>query len=90
MKLDRTEVKRGEHLDFVADCRQTVEFDSFHWAPVIKMVSGSGKPPADEAREWNARSDFSGPQTPLTKRPLTAWEKYAQVLLQANELMFVD
>jgi hypothetical protein len=90
VKLDRVEVKRGDHLDFVADCRQTVEFDSFHWSPVIKVVSGSGKPPTDEPREWNAKSDFSGPQKPSEKRPLTVWEKYAQVLLLANELMFVD
>ena len=89
VKLDRVEVRRGEHLDFVADCRQTVEFDSFHWSPVIKVVP-SGRPSADEPREWNAKSDFSGPQKPSEKRPLTAWEKYAQVLLLANELMFVD
>jgi mono/diheme cytochrome c family protein len=88
IKLDAVEVKRGDHLDFVADCRQTVEFDSFHWSPVIKVISS--KPSADEPREWNAKSDFSGPQKPLEKRPLTAWEKYAQVLLLANELMFVD
>jgi hypothetical protein len=84
------EVKRGEHLDFVADCRQTVEFDSFHWSPVIKVISESGKPSMDEPREWSAKTDFSGPKKPLEKRPLTAWEKYAQVLLLANELMFVD
>jgi hypothetical protein len=88
VRLDRVEVKRGDHLDFVADCRQTVEFDSFHWSPVIKVVSGSSK--LDEPREWNAKADFSGPQKPSEKRPLTAWEKYAQVLLLANELMFVD
>ena len=90
VKIERMEVKRGEHLDFVADCRQTVEFDSFHWSPMIQMVSESGKPLAEEARAWNAKSDFSGPKKPPEKRPLTAWEKYAQVLLLANELIFVD
>jgi cytochrome c553 len=89
-KLDRVEVKRGDHLDFVADCRQTVDFDSFHWAPMIKMVSMSGKAATDEAREWNAKADFRGPRKSAEKRPLTAWEKYAQVLLLANEVMFVD
>ena len=90
VKLDRVEVKRGDHLDFVADCRQTVEFDSFHWSPLIKVVSDSGKPSTDEAGEWNAKADFSGPKKPPEKRPMTAWEKYTQVLLLANELMFVD
>jgi hypothetical protein len=89
-KPDRVEVKRGDFLDFVTDCRQSVEFDSFHWAPVIRMLSYPGKPNADERREWNAKSDFSGPAKAPEKRPLTPWEKYAQVLLLANELVFVD
>jgi mono/diheme cytochrome c family protein len=90
VKLERVSVRSGDHLDFVADCRQTVEFDSFHWAPEIKMVPSPGQPLGDEARQWSAKADFSGPQKPPEKRPLTAWEKYAQVLLLANELVFVD
>ena len=38
---------------------------------------------------WDAATEFAGPQ----KRPavpLTPWEKYAQVLLQSNEFVFVD
>jgi mono/diheme cytochrome c family protein len=89
-KPDRVEVRRGDFIDFVADCRQTVAFDSFHWSPVLKMVAESGQPSPDDAREWSARADFAGPQKPPEKRPLSAWEKYAQVLLLANELMFVD
>jgi len=57
---------------------------------VIKMVTEAGKPSADDTREWNAKTDFSGPQKAPEKRPLTNWEKYAQVLLLSNELMFVD
>jgi hypothetical protein len=90
VKLDRVEVKRGDWIDFVADCRQTVEFDSFHWVPVVKMVSESGKVAPDAAREWNTKADFSGPQKLPEKRGLNAWEKYAQVLLLANEMVFVD
>lgn len=89
VKLDRVEVTRGDWLDFVADCRQSVEFDSFHWAPVVKMTSAT-KLDADEAREWSAKTDFSGPTKVPEKRSLTPWEKYAQVLLLANELMFID
>jgi mono/diheme cytochrome c family protein len=88
--LPRIEVKRGDWIDFVADCRKSVEFDSFHWSPVIKMVSEAGKPSADAVREWSAKADFSGPPKAAEKHPLTAWEKYAQVLLLSNELMFVD
>jgi hypothetical protein len=35
-KLERIEVKQGDFIDFVTDCRSSVEFDSFYWAPVIK------------------------------------------------------
>ncbi len=37
---------------------------------------------------FNAKSDFAGP--PRERKPLTAWERYAQALLLSNELMFVD
>ena len=40
-------------------------------------------------RDWDAKKDFAGP----TKRKppsIDNWTKYAQVLLLANELMFVD
>ena len=87
--LEKVEVKRGDFIDFITDCRQSVEFDSFHWSPVVRF---EGKPvkAADETTEWNAQSDFSGPSKPVGKRALNPWEKYAQVLLLANELVFVD
>jgi mono/diheme cytochrome c family protein len=90
--LERVTVKRGETLDFVADCRQTVEFDSFHWAPVLREVAASGRSGSASGAfaEWNARADFRGPVKPAEKRALSAWEKYAQVLLLANEMAFVD
>ncbi len=87
VNLDRVEVRRGDLLDFVADCRDSVAFDSFHWAPRVTMLS---KAPADTATEWSASADFSGPIRPVEKRTLSPWEKYAQVLLLANELVFVD
>jgi hypothetical protein len=90
VKLERVEVKRGDFLDFVTDCRQSVEFDSFHWSPVIKVVAGAARPDPDDRREWNAKTDFSGPFKPVERRTLNPWEKYAQVLLLANELVFVD
>jgi hypothetical protein len=90
VRLDRIEVRRGDFIDFVADCRQSVEFDSFHWAPTVQFAGGTGKLKLDEVREWDAKADFGGPQRAPEKHPLNAWEKYAQVLLLANELMFVD
>ena len=47
-------------LDFVTDCRQSVEFDSFTWAPIIRFIDDTAKPSNDERAEWNAKTDFSG------------------------------
>jgi hypothetical protein len=88
--IDRLEVRRGDFVDFVTDCRSSVAFDTFHWAPVLKMIAEGGSPSPDDSRVWNAKADFGGPQKPQEKRSLSPWEKYAQVLLLANELMFVD
>ena len=103
----RLEVKRGDTVDFINDCRNTVDYDSFNWAPVLHYISEAAKNPAepgrrrgneslistskmiDEPKEWNAKTDFSGPPKPKPKT-LGPWEKYAQVLLLANELVFVD
>ncbi len=86
VELAKVEVRRGDVLDFVTDCRESVAFDSFHWAPVVKYSA----PSPDGSAEWNAKADFSGPVKPVEKRALSPWEKYAQVILLANELMFVD
>jgi hypothetical protein len=89
-RLERVEVQQGDSLDFVADCRQSVEFDSFHWSPVVKMSAMKRAANPDAPSEWNAKSDFSGPPKSPTRRPLNPWEKLAQVILLANETIFVD
>ena len=78
-EADRIEVKKGDTLDFLVECRATDTSDGFQWAPLLRAEHG----------EWSAQSAFAGPPSP---RPaaLTRWEKYAQVLLAANEFVFVD
>ena len=88
-RIEQLELKRGDTVDFITDCRGDVGYDSFTWSPVIKLESRAPGEPEGGPREWNARSEFSGPQKPKPS-PLTPWEKYAQVLLLANELVFVD
>ena len=83
--LEGIEVKKGDSIDFMVDCRESVEYDSFEWAPTIKVVAPAVAGNAGPA-EWNAAAQFAGP---LPKR-LGAWEKYAQVLLESNEFVFVD
>jgi hypothetical protein len=39
-------------------------------------------------RHWEAKRDFRGKREFL--QPLDPWQQYAQVLLSANEFVFVD
>jgi mono/diheme cytochrome c family protein len=85
--VNELRVKRGDTIDFITDCRESVSHDSFAWAPQIKYVSPTRAP--EEPTEWDARAGFAGPPKEKPKS-LDPWQKYAQVLLLANETMFVD
>ncbi len=87
--VDQTEVHRGDTIDFVTDCRDSDRSDSFLWAPVVKWRAGGNQTPPSGRTEWNAKNDFTGPASDPAK-PLNVWEKYAQVLLLSNEVVFVD
>jgi REP element-mobilizing transposase RayT len=90
--LERLEVQAGDAVDFVVDCRQSMDSDSFQWAPVIRRLGVSAAAgaagTAGELGPWQAKADFAGP--PPRVEPLTPWEQFAQVLLMSNELVFVD
>jgi hypothetical protein len=79
--IDAIEVKRGDTIDFVVGLRESLNNNDFTWAPVIKPADGKG--------DWNAKKEFGGIPTAAAE-PLTAWEKYAQVLLMSDEFVFVD
>jgi mono/diheme cytochrome c family protein len=91
--LTQVEVKRGDTLDFIVECRASDGYDAFTWAPVLKAQSPLLKTAAAKAEtgptEWSAEAEFSGPPAPVAS-PLTPWEKYAQVLMETNEFAFVD
>lgn len=78
-KLEKVEVKAGDTIDFLVDCKGTDNSDSFNWAPVIRGDIG----------EWSAKGQFAGPPPALPPQ-LKPWEQYAQVLLQTNEFVFID
>jgi len=82
--IDRLQVQRGEFIDFVLDCKTSLDSDSYRWAPAIRALN----PTSTELRHssWNARVDFHGPEP----TPLTRWESYAQALLLSNEFLYVD
>jgi hypothetical protein len=87
--MSRVEVKAGDTLDFLVDCRQEESFDSFAWTPVIRSVETASATGASPAEEWSAAKGFRGPEG-KTGRRLGAWERYAQALLLSNEFMFAD
>jgi hypothetical protein len=78
-RLPRVLVKRGDTIDFV-----TVGQGPFSWAPTVRFLEGVK---SGEFNAWNAEKDFSGTVAP---KQLEAWEKFAQVLLETNELTFVN
>ena len=90
-QLDAVEVKAGDTIDFVVDCRNHPDFDSFTWPVTLKMKNiPEGIAGGQDTLEWDAQKDFAAPQAKPQQAPLNAWEKLAQVLLQTNEFVFVD
>ncbi len=83
----RVEVKRGDTLDFIVECGPTNSFDSFQWAPTLNAVDPA---PALTQTAWDAAADFAGPVKAEARKPLTAWEAYAQALLLTNEFLYID
>jgi hypothetical protein len=77
-KLPRVAVKRGDTIDFVVIGR-----GNFAWSPVVKLEGAK----AGELAEWSGEKDFSGTVSPKHLEP---WEKFAQVLLETNELTFIN
>jgi hypothetical protein len=86
--VESVTVRRGDAIDFVTDCRENEAFDSFTWAPTIRFLAGRNNAPG-ERMEWSASNDFA--EAARAQHPsLDAWQKYAQVILMSNELVFVD
>jgi hypothetical protein len=86
--LERVNVKRGDKIDFVTDCYGNEAFDSFTWSPMIRFLA-DGKTAPGERVEWSATNDFT--EAAHAMHPsLDGWQKYAQVLLMSDELVFVE
>ena len=87
-------LKQGDTIDFMVDCGRSGDyaFDSFSWR--VTVTKEAAKPQAaaagdDSGSTWDSAAEFAGPP-PAVPKPLTPWEKYAQVLLESNEFAFVD
>jgi len=76
--LPRVLVRRGDTIDFVVTGK-----GAFSWSPIIRAQ----QPKPGEPSEWNAEKDFS---QKVAGKHMESWEKLAQVLLETNELTFVN
>jgi hypothetical protein len=74
------EMKAGDTLDFVVDIDANLNSDQFTWEATIAITGDS------QASPWNSVRDFQGQGA----AHLTPWEQLAQVLLSANEFLFID
>ncbi|MCA8982446.1 MAG: PSD1 domain-containing protein [Planctomycetaceae bacterium] len=81
--LERLDVAQGEALDFIVDIHANLNSDQYLWAMDIQEISPS---PTEHGAHWNSERDFRGPPRMF----LTPWEQLAQVLLMANETVFID
>ncbi len=77
--VTNVDLKAGETLDFVVESRGDENSDSFEWRAILRAADGT---------QFGTQSQFHGPLN--DSRPLTPWEKLAQVLLETNEFAFVD
>jgi len=87
MNVPRLRVTAGSTVDFVIDCRGNATGDNFTWNSIIRKLDDSQNPPAPTNDTWESNRQFRGPSG---RRRLYAWEKYAQVLLETNELTFIN
>jgi hypothetical protein len=84
--VEKIEVEKDDTIDFAVDSLDG-RSGSFQWAPVIRMA----RVPHEEMGlpdVWDAKENFVDPRK--VHPPLGPWEKYAQVLLYANEFFFID
>jgi hypothetical protein len=83
--IPRLAIQQDDTIDFLIEPRSNPQGDSFGWAPAIQMYPSSAA--ADQPVEWSALRDFAGE---MAGRSMDAWEKFAQVLLETNELAFIN
>ncbi len=76
------EVRQGQYLDFVIDCRDNPAHDSFQTQLTVRQSTADGT-----VRVWNSESDFSTSSGAGSLLPLA---QLAQTLLMSNEFLFID
>ena len=78
-------VRAGDSIDFIVAGGATPFGNEFIWAPSIRLTPND-KDEQGFGSNWDAAEDFRGPPAPL----LSSLEQLALVLLQTDELVFID
>lgn len=101
--IAKVDVKRGDTIDFIVTCNGNSRNDTFTWSPTLRvagpppakqmvgaMAMAKGATESEDVREWKASAEFETGTRSMRQKPLETWERFCQVLLLSNELMFVD
>jgi hypothetical protein len=79
LTVDSLRVEPGDTLDFVTDIGNKLSYNQFLWKATITS-------PDNPSLSFHSERDFAGHSV----QRLDAWAQLAQVLLAANEFVFVD
>ena len=77
---------KGDTLDFIVDIRDGLNSDQFLWSPKISLADSTGTGSDTVNQVSDAETDFARD----SNSHLDRWQQLAQVLMLANEFMFVD
>ncbi|HEY1785504.1 MAG TPA: DUF1553 domain-containing protein, partial [Pirellulales bacterium] len=65
------EVKQGDTVDFVVDCRESTDADAADWIVGLRLA----RPDGSQLGRWNSAADFTGPTLPaLSAQVAYAWQ----------------
>lgn len=82
------EVRAGDTIDFIVDCRESPAFDSYQWKFRIKASQWPKELVKDS---WNLGRDFKDASNSLLPPPkIDPWVQLCHVMLLSNEFAFVD
>lgn len=82
LNVESLAVEAGETIDFIVDIKDMLNSDQFLWPATIREAPST----AAAVTVWNSEQDF----TPQAVEQLGPWEQLAQLLMCANEFVFVD
>jgi hypothetical protein len=85
--VPETDVRQGDTIDFVIEGRGAESSSGFNWTAVLKAQPAESAA-AGAAQVWDSAKDFG--DTAANRKPYTVRVRYAQVLLESNELVFID